>query len=320
MSETLQLALANLSSPPVLAFILGLSVVLIRSQLAIPSQIFEFISIYLLIAIGIKGGVALRDAPAEEIWLPILLSIGLGVLIPVIVFFALKQLTPLDQIDRGALAAHYGSTSLVTFTAGLVFIEQSGLTFEGYLPSLLAVMEVPGIIVGILLAKRLARTGSMKPLMHEVFTGKSVVLLVGGILIGLISGSAGYEKVEPFFGSLFTGMLTIFLLQLGIQAGHSMRDAKNAGFGLLAFAALFPFFAGALGVVSAQAIGMSEGGSIALGLLCGSASYIAAPAAVKLSLPTANPGYFITTALGITFPVNLLLGIPFLAWLAGSLS
>ena len=320
MPETLQLALSNLSSAPVIAFILGLVVVAIKSQLSIPNQVFEFISIYLLLAIGIKGGVALYGVPVGEIGLPILLSVALGILIPLVVFFTLRYLTPLNRVNRGALAAHYGSTSLVTFTAGLVFIEQTKMTFEGYLPALLAVMEVPGIIVGILLAKRMAGKGSVKPLLHEVFTGKSVALLLGGIAIGLISGPVGYAKVEPFFGSLFTGMLTIFLLQLGIQAGQSLVHAKSAGPGLVAFAALFPFASGALGVVSAQAIGMSEGGSIAFGLLCASASYIAAPAAVRLSLPSASPGYYITSALGITFPINLLFGIPWLAWLANAIA
>jgi hypothetical protein len=320
MPETLQLALSNLSSAPVIAFILGLVVVAIKSQLSIPNQVFEFISIYLLLAIGIKGGVALYGVPVGEIGLPILLSVALGILIPLVVFFTLRYLTPLNRVNRGALAAHYGSTSLVTFTAGLVFIEQAKITFEGYLPALLAVMEVPGIIVGILLAKRMAGKGSVKPLLHEVFTGKSVVLLLGGIAIGLISGPVGYAKVAPFFGSLFTGLLAIFLLQLGIQAGQSLVHAKSAGPGLVAFAALFPLASGALGVVSAQAIGMSEGGSIAFGLLCASASYIAAPAAVKLSLPSASPGYYITSALGITFPINLLFGIPWLAWLAGAIA
>ncbi|WP_138275830.1 sodium-dependent bicarbonate transport family permease [Rhodoluna limnophila] len=316
MPQTLELALANLSSPPVLAFVLGLLVVVMRSQLSIPKQIFDFISIYLLLAIGLKGGVALRTAPLNEIVLPLLLSISLGIALPLLAFVVLRRITRLSRMNRGALAAHYGSTSLVTFTAGLVFIEQAGLTFEGFLPSLLAVMEVPGLAVGILLAKQGSESHSLKPMMREVFTGKSIVLLVGGIALGAITGATGFEKVEPFFGSLFSGMLTIFLLQLGIQAGQSIREAKSMDIGLVAFAVMFPFIAGSIGVFTAQAIGMSQGGSIAFGLLCGSASYIAAPAAVKLSLPEANQGLFTTAALGVTFPVNLILGIPWLAWVA----
>ena len=317
--DSIQLAIANLTSPPVLAFILGLALVLLRSPLQLPGQIFDFLSIYLLLAIGIKGGVALSKTPAHEVWLPILVAIGVGCLIPVLVFFVLRAITPLDRVNRGALAAHYGSTSLVTFTAGLVFLENSNLAVEGYMPSLLAVMEVPGIIVGILLAKRAAKNGSLSPVLNEVFTSKSVVLLIGGILIGCVTGEAGYTKVEPFFGLIFPGLLTLFLLQLGIQAGKSIKEIKTAGIGLLGFAIGFPLVAGSLGVLLAQAIGIGQGGSVVFGLLCASASYIAAPAAVKLSLPDAKPGLYITASLGITFPINLFVGIPYLTWFSGLL-
>jgi hypothetical protein len=296
--------------------VLGLLVVAVRSHLQIPAQVYEFLSIFLLLAIGLKGGVALRGAQIDEVLLPAALSVAFGILIPLAVYFVLKALTKLDSINRGALAAHYGSTSLVTFTAGLVFVEQAGLEVEAYLFTLLAIMEVPGIIIGILLAKRAAMRNAFGPLMHEVFTGKSVVLLVGGIVIGAVAGSAGYQQVEPLFGGLFAGALTLFLLQLGIQAGKSIKDIRSAGFGLLLFAISFPIVVGSVAVASAQAIGMSEGGSVVFGLLCASASYIAAPAAVKLSLPEAQPGLYITTSLGITFPFNLLVGIPYLAWFA----
>ncbi|MEY4060704.1 MAG: hypothetical protein RIQ31_366 [Actinomycetota bacterium] len=318
--DSVQLALANLTSVPVLAFLLGVALVLMRNQLQLPSQIFEFLSMYLLLAIGLKGGVALSSTPASEVWLPILVSVFVGGLIPVVVFFSLKVLTPLDKINRGAIAAHYGSTSLVTFTAGLVFLESSGLKVEGYMPSLLAVMEVPGIIIGILLAKKGVAKGSLSGALNEVFTSKSVVLLLGGIVIGLATGPAGYSKVEPFFGGIFSGMLAIFLLQLGIQAGRSLQEVRTAGFGLLGFAAVFPLLAGMAGVWLAQSIDISQGGSVVFGLLCASASYIAAPAAVRLSLPEAKPGLYITTSLGITFPINLFIGIPLLTWFSGLLS
>lgn len=315
--ESLQLAVSNLTSPAVLAFALGIGLVLLKSSLHIPNQIFDFISIYLLLAIGIKGGVSLNTTPFSEVWLPALVSIGVGVVIPIAVYFSLKMLTPMSRIDRGALAAHYGSTSLVTFTAGLVFVESAGLKVEGYMPSLLAVMEVPGIVIGILLAKGLSKDGSISAAVGEIFSSKSVVLLVGGILIGLASGPAGYEKVEPFFGGIFGGLLTIFLLQLGIQAGSSLRDARQAGFGLAVFSVVFPLVAGSLGVVLAHSIGLGQGGSAVFGLLCASASYIAAPAAVKLSLPEAKGGLCISASLGMTFPVNLVIGIPLLTWLSG---
>lgn len=310
----------NLTSVPVLAFLLGITLVLMKSSLQVPGPVFEFLSMYLLLSIGIKGGVALSTTPASQVWLPVLVSVFVGGLIPVVVFFSLRALTPLDKINRGAIAAHYGSTSLVTFTAGLVFLESSGLTVEGYMPSLLAVMEVPGIIIGILLAKKAAAKGSLAVAMNEVLTSKSVVLLLGGIVIGLATGPEGYSKVEPFFGGIFSGMLAIFLLQLGIQAGRSLQDVESAGFGLLGFAVTFPLMAGMAGVWLAQAIGISQGGSVVFGLLCASASYIAAPAAVRLSLPEAKPGLYITTSLGITFPINLFIGIPLLTWFAGLLT
>lgn len=314
MFETGHLALANLTSPAVLAFLLGLLVVVMRSPLKVPAPIIEALSIYLLLAIGLKGGVALTKVSFAEILSPLALALVLGIAIPALVFLSLGWFTKLDAENRGAVAAHYGSTSLVTFTAGLVFLEQSGLMVEGYLPSLLAIMEVPGIILGILLAKSGGTASAMKPVLHEVFTGKSIVLLVGGILIGLVAGPSGYAKVQPFFGELFLGFLTLFLLQLGIQAGESLKESPKIGFGLISFAAIFPLVIGSVGVVLAQLVGMGEGGSVAFGLICGSASYIAAPAAVRLSLPNANPSYYLTTALGITFPVNLVVGIPLLAW------
>ena len=316
MFESLGLAVSNLTSPPVLAFVLGLIAVGLRSKLEIPPQIFSALSIYLLLAIGIKGGVGLRQADPSQIAVPIALAIAVGLLIPIAAFAALKLLTPLTQTDRGAIAAHYGSTSLVTFTAGLMFVESLGLEAEGYLPTLLAIMEVPGLIVGLVLARKASKQQPWGPLMHEVLTGKSILLLVGGLVIGAVSGLAGYERVEPFFGGLFVGILTLFLLQLGIQAGSHLKELPQAGWGLLVFALAFPVAAGFTGVALASWIGLSVGGAAVFGILCASASYIAAPAAVKLSLPEANPGFYLTASLGITFPFNLIVGIPLLVWFA----
>lgn len=317
MTESLMLAVSNLTSPPVLAFVLGMIAVGLKSKLEIPPQVFSALSIYLLLAIGIKGGVSLRGADPGEITAPILITIALGVAIPVAAFALLKVLTPLDTVNRGAISAHYGSTSLVTFTAGLMFVESIGLEAEGYLPTLLAIMEIPGLIVGLVLAHKAATHTNWKPLIHEVLTGKSILLLVGGLAIGAISGPAGYERVEPLFGALFAGLLTLFLLQLGIQAGSHLKELPQAGWGLLLFAIAFPVVAGLAGVAAASAIGMSEGGAAVFGILCASASYIAAPAAVKLSLPQANPGFYLTASLGITFPFNLIVGIPLYVWFAG---
>jgi hypothetical protein len=320
MENSLTLALTNLTSPPVLAFALGIITVLLRSKLSLPAAVFDALSIYLLLAIGIKGGVALRAAESAEFVGPLILTLALGLLIPALAFFVLKALTPLNRTNRGAIAAHYGSTSLVTFTAGMLFIESAGLTIEGFMPTLLAVMEVPGLIVGLALAQRRNTETRWKPLLHEVLAGKSILLLAGGIAIGVITGEAGYARVEPFFGALFTGMLTLFLLQLGVQAGSHLNDLREAGWGLLAFAVAFPLTIGASASALGVSVGLSAGGAAIFGVLCASASYIAAPAAVKLSLPEANPGFSLTASLGITFPVNLLIGIPLFVWVAQTLA
>ena len=325
---SLELSVTNLASPPVLAFLLGLVAVLIRSDLRLPDALTQGLSIYLLLAIGLKGGVALRGESLATALGPIMLTIALGVVIPILAFYALRWMTRLGPIDRGSIAAHYGSTSLVTFTAALVFLETSGIDYPGYAATLLTIMEVPGIIIGLLLANRgrtklpsegEARVGWLATV-HEVVTGKSIVLLVGGLIIGFIVGDAGYAPVEPVFSDLFRGALTIFLLGLGLEAGRHFGSLRRAGLGLIAFALVFPLAVGALAVTAASAIGMGEGGAVVLGILTASASYIAAPAAVKFALPEANPAYSLATAIGITFPLNLMVGIPLLATIAASLA
>jgi uncharacterized protein len=278
---------------------------------------------YLLLAIGIKGGVALREAGLSEVWAPVVASVILGVTIPVVAFAVLRVLTPLGPVDRGAMAAHYGSTSLVTFTAALVFLDVAGVPYEGYVATLLTVLEVPGIIVGLLLAgRKRSSSGSWRTSLHEVLTSRSILLLVGGLAMGFATGPTGYARVEPFFGALFTGVLTLFLLEMGVLTGRRLPDIRTAGPGLVVFALAFPLLAGTAGVAAGLLAGMSTGGAMVLGVLCASASYIAAPAAVRLALPEANPGITLTSALGLTFPFNLIVGIPVLLavaeWMSGA--
>ncbi len=309
--DTLQLAVDNLTSPPVLAFILGLLTTAVGGDLRLPEPVYQFLSIYLLLGIGIKGGVALSEAPVGDVVVPILVTLALGVIIPVLAFLALRWMTRLGPVDRGALAAHYGSTSLVTFTAAAVFLTSAGIAYEGYVTTLLAVLEVPAIIVGLMLAGRhAARSASWGESLREILTGRSVLLLVGGLALGFATGTAGYAKVEPFFGGLFTGVLTLFLLEMGVIAAKRLRDLPMAGPGLVVFAVAFPILAGTMGIAAGLAAGLSTGGAAILGVLTASASYIAAPAAVRLALPEANPGYYLTASLGITFPFNLIIGIP----------
>ena len=308
--DGLQLALTNLTSPPVLAFALGLLATALRSDLKLPDAVYQALSIYLLLGIGIKGGVALSESSFEQIIGPLLGTLALGIVIPVAAFYLLR-FTKLDVANRGALAAHYGSTSLVTFTAGIVFLESLSLQVEGYVNTLLAVLEIPGIIIGLALAaKGITRNISWGESLREILTGKSIFLLVGGVVLGFLTGSAGYARIDDFFTGLFTGVLTLFLLELGMVAGRRIKDLKQVGVSLFIFGTSFPILAGSLGVLVGQLTGMSLAGSAALGILAGSASYIAAPAAVRLALPEASPGIYLSASLGITFPFNLTIGIP----------
>lgn len=315
-----ELLTASIFSVPVLAFALGIVAALLRADLRLPDAVYQAISMYLLLAIGLKGGVALREQSVTDVIGPVGAAIALGVVIPVVAFAVLRAMTRLGPVDRGAMAAHYGSTSLVTFTAALVFLDASAIPYEGYVATLLAIMEIPGILVGLLLAGRASRTSSWGASLREVLTGRSILLLAGGLVIGVITGPIGYERVEPFFGALFTGILALFLLEMGVLAGRRLGSIREAGWGLLAFAIVFPVGAGALGIITGSAVGLSPGGAMVLGVLCASASYIAAPAAVRLALPTANPGITLTTSLGVTFPFNLVIGIPLYWWIAQSVS
>jgi len=309
--SNLELALENLTSVSVLVFALGFIAARFKSDIRIPEPVYQIISVYLLFGIGLKGGVALRNSSLDGIALPLIATILLGTIIPVLAFLALKAIKNLNSIDRGAISAHYGSTSLVTFTAALVFLENAEVSYEGFATALLTVMEVPGIIVGIFLATRhLNRKVSWGESLREAILGKTVVLLLGGLIIGAISGDAGYEKVAPFFVNLLPGILALFLMHLGFLAGAKAHAIKEVGPGLAIFAILFPIFAGTLGVIGGAIAGLSVGGATVLGVLCASASYIAAPAAVQIAIPEANPSLSITSSLAITFPFNLLIGIP----------
>jgi hypothetical protein len=310
----LDAAITNATSPPVLAFVLGLIAVAVKSDLRLPESLYQGLSIYLLLGIGIKGGVALSEADLNEVAFPILGTLALGIVIPVLAFWVVGKLTKLDAVNRGALAAHYGSTSLVTFSAALIFLDSQAVAYEGFVTTLLAILEIPGIVVGLMLASRGLNWGES---LREILTSKSIVLLAGGLVLGLITGATGYERVEPFFGGLFTGVLALFLLEMGIVAGRRLPDVKQAGIGLVAFSLGFPLLAGTLGVAVGELTGLSLGGSVVLGILAASASYIAAPAAVRLALPEASPGIYLTASLGITFPFNLIFGIPIMFAVGG---
>lgn len=284
----------------------------VRSDLEIPDAVFQACSIYLLLAIGLKGGAALSQTSFSVIASPVAMAVLLGVITPFSAFIVLRWFAKLDRINAAATAAHYGSVSAVTFLAAMEAAKFAGWQPEGYLPALVAVLEVPGILIGLCLAQNTGgQKGRLKKAVHEVLTGKSMVLLVGGLLIGWSSGAEKVESVAPFFVEPFKGVLCLFLLELGMVAARRMEDLKSAGWRLILLGSILPLVHGTLGVFGGQLAGMSIGGAAVFGAVVGSASYIAAPAAVRISLPKASPGIYLTMALGITFPVNLGIGIPF---------
>lgn len=311
----MDLLIQNLVSPVVLAFIIGIVARRIGSDLEIPSAIYQGLSIYLLFAIGLKGGVSLSQTPPSELVGPILLTLGFGVVTPITAYFLLTKMGRLGRTDAAATAAHYGSVSAVTFVAAMEAVKVAGIPSDGYLPALVAVLEVPGIIIGLMLARK-AKAGGMGEALHEVITGKSIFLMMGGLFIGAVCGAEKVAGVAPFFIDPFKGALCLFLLELGMVAANRMGDLKKAGWRLIAVGCLLPLIHGCLATAAAIMIGMTPGGSAIFGAMVGSASYIAAPAAVRIALPEASPGIYLTMALGVTFPFNLAIGIPIFLKLA----
>jgi hypothetical protein len=305
------LALSNLVSVGVLAFVFGFIAARIKSDVRVPEQIYQFLSIYLLFGIGLKGGHSLKSVTFEEVFGPAVTTIVAGALIPVFAYLSLRLVRTLSLVDRGSIAAHYGSTSLVTFSAALLFLESNSIYVEGFAPALLTLMEIPGLIVGIYLGSRTPGSEvKWSETLKEVLLGKTVLLLFGGLFIGAVSSNEGYEKVNPFFIGLLSGLLVLFLLHLGYLAGFNFSEVRKVGKPLIVFGLLFPVIVGVMGVALGGAIGLSVGGSTVLGVLCASASYIAAPAAVGVALPKANATLALMSSIGVTFPFNLIIGIP----------
>lgn len=309
--DLISIITSNILSPMMLAFVLGIVATLIKSDLKYPDGLYITLTIYLLFAIGLKGGVKLSETPLSDIWLPALSGFFLGLLIPLWCFVILNKIGKFNTVNSAAIAAHYGSVSVVTFLAAVSVLESMSIGYEGYMTTLLAIMEIPGILTAMFLARKFADTElAFSDVVKELFTNKGTVLLLGGLFIGLLSGKTGYSKVEPFFGNLFYGILAVFLLELGLIAGRKMKDVFHSGIFLLVYAVLMPVFNSVIGIIIAKFIGLSLGGAVVFGTLAASASYIAAPAAVRIALPEANPGYYLTSALAITFPFNIILGIP----------
>ena len=318
---SLDILATNLLSPIVLAFALGIIARLIKSDLEFPEGLYQSLAIYLLLAIGLKGGVALSATPVQEFLGPALATLALGIITPLTSYAVLRRPLGFDRVNAAALSAHYGSVSAVTFIAALQVAELTGLTAEGYMPALVAVLEVPAIIVALMLAyvRGVAgsaaeadepRAGSWQAALHEVVSGRSVVLLLGGLILGILAGEEGFVKVEPFFVGGFQGALVLFLLEMGLVTARRLGDLRTVGVRLIGFGIVAPIVHGLLGVWLGGLAGLSPSGAAVLGAMVASASYIAAPAAVRIALPEANPTLYLTAALAITFPFNLTLGIP----------
>lgn len=290
-------------------FALGVLARLAKSELKLPVAVFDALSIYLLLAIGLKGGVQLAANSNPDLPLHALMAVGLGALIPLLAFPLLRL--RFNRFDAASLAAHFGSISIVTFAVASSYLTSLGLEYEGHLALLAALMEAPAIVVATILA----RTGggerpAWSKLAHEVLANKSVLLLLGGIVIGWIAGPGGTEALKPLFGDLFKGALCLFLLEMGLVAAARLGDLKRAGLFLVLCGIGLPLGNAALGWLAATVMGLSLGGTVLFMTLAASASYIAAPTAMRLAVPEANPALGIAAALALTFPFNVLLGIP----------
>ncbi len=296
--------------PIVLFFLLGLIAGLLRSELRLPPAIYELLSIMLLLAIGLKGGIELAKQPFADLLPQMLAVIALGFILPLVVYPVLLHVGRFKRVDAASIAAHYGSVSVGTFAVAVSYLGARQIFFEPHMPVFVVLLEMPAILVGILLAKGMSRDTKWGVVAHEVLLGKGIVLLTGGLVIGWVVGPQGVESIRPFFLDLFKGVLALFLLEMGIIAAAQMGSLRRYGLFLIVFGIVGPLVFGFIGALLGLAFGLSEGGITVLATMAASASYIAVPAAMRLSVPEANPSLSLTASLGITFPFNVVFGIP----------
>lgn len=313
MTDILSLAADNLLSPIILSFALGLVAAFLRSDLTIPEAVAKGMSIYLLFAIGFKGGAGVATHGIDASLIGALIAgLILSACIPLLAFAFLRAISKLSAVDAAAVAAHYGSISIVTFVAATSVLDGRGLSFEGYMVAVAAIMEAPAIISALWLIARSGTGPKMDArLWREILFNGSIVLLLGSFLIGWATGEDGLEQISAFIISPFQGVLCLFLLDMGLVAGRGLRDSRGIiSAPLIVFGVTMPMVGAAFGAVAAMLLGLSVGGTVLLMTLSASASYIAVPAAMRVALPEANPSIYLTLSLGVTFPFNLTLGIP----------
>ena len=313
MNAIFDLAVSNLISPIILSFALGLAAAWARSDLTIPEAVAKGMSIYLLFAIGFKGGASFAAHGVDG---TLLAAVGVGIVLsfglPFIAFALLKTMTDLSRTDAAAVAAHYGSISIVTFVAATSVLEGRMIEAEGYMVAVAAAMEAPAILSALWLMAKSGKGTKFDPtLMREILLNGSIVLLVGAFFIGAVTGEKGLAEIAPFIVSPFKGVLCLFLLDMGLIAGRGLRQARGLiNLQLVAFGIAMPLIGSTIGLGFGMLIGLGLGGTVLMMVLSASASYIAVPAAMRVALPEANPTIYLTLSLGITFPFNLTLGIP----------
>ena len=318
------LILANVLTPPILFFFIGLTAVLVKSDLEIPQPIPKLFSLYLLLSIGFKGGHELHESGLTfEVASALIAAVVMAAVVPIYSYFILRL--KLDIYNAAAIAATYGSISAVTFVTASSFLTRIGVEFGGHMVAALALMESPAIIIGLLLvrvfASRSAELGDTLSgkekesfpwgeVLRESFLNGSVYLLIGSLLVGLITSKEGWESVKPFTGDMFYGVLTFFLLDMGLVAARRLQDLRRGGPFLIGFSVLMPVFNALVGIGIAALLQMTPGNALLFAVLCASASYIAVPAAMRMTVPEANPSLYISMALALTFPFNIIIGIP----------
>ena len=316
MDQILSLAAENLLSPIILFFVLGFAAAYAKSDLTVPEAVAKAMSLYLLFAIGFKGGASVASHGVDTtLILSLVAGVVLSFLLPLIAFALLRVMSGLDVTNAAAVAAHYGSISIVTFVAGTSVLDSAGLTSEGVMVAVAAAMEAPAILAALWLIARYGDKSNSEEmdgeLLREILLNGSIVLLIGSFLIGAITGADGLARIESFIVAPFQGVLCLFLLDMGLVAGRGLRSASGVlRPGLLAFGIVMPLVGSVFGLAAGMLIGLSAGGVALFMVLSASASYIAVPAAMRVALPEANPSIYLTLSLGVTFPFNLTLGIP----------
>jgi uncharacterized protein len=322
MGGFLDLAAQNLLTPMILCFVLGVAAALARSDLSVPEAAAKAMSLYLLFAIGFKGGVAVaKHGLSGDLIASLAVGVILSFLIPFVAFALLRALTKLSALDAAAVAAHYGSISIVTFVTATSVLAGRGIEAEGYMVAVAAAMEAPAIVSALWLVARSGSGPRMDAkLWHEILLNGSIVLLIGSFVIGITTGDSGMTRIDSFIIAPFQGVLCLFLLDMGLVAGRGLRGSRGAlGMGAVAFGVIMPLVGASLGLIAAMVLGLSLGGTVLMMTLAASASYIAVPAAMRVALPEANPSIYLTLSLGITFPFNLIFGIPAYVAVAESL-